>query len=45
MPIELADKVPIPRVVSWRSPAVIVACGCLIAVISYGPRSSFGFFM
>ena len=45
MPIELADKVPIPRIVSWRSPAVIVACGCLIAVISYGPRSSFGFFM
>jgi MFS family permease len=24
---------------------VIVACGCLIATISYGPRSSFGFFM
>jgi MFS family permease len=30
---------------SWRTPAVIVACGCLIATISYGPRSSFGFFM
>jgi hypothetical protein len=30
---------------AWRTPAVIVACGCLIAVISYGPRSSFGFFM
>ena len=30
---------------SWRTPAVIVACGCLIAAISYGPRSSFGFFM
>src|SRR5262249_41424239 len=24
---------------------MIVACGCLIAIISYGPRSSFGFFM
>jgi MFS family permease len=30
---------------SWRTPAIIVACGCLIATISYGPRSSFGFFM
>src|SRR5262245_54861456 len=30
---------------AWRTPAVIVACGCLIAGISYGPRSSFGFFL
>ncbi|MPZ37780.1 MAG: MFS transporter [Rhizobiales bacterium] len=30
---------------AWRTPAVIVVCGCLIAAISYGPRSSFGFFM
>lgn len=30
---------------SWRTPAIIVVCGCLIATISYGPRSSFGFFM
>ena len=32
-------------VASWRTPAVIVLCGCLIATITYGPRSSFGFFM
>jgi MFS family permease len=32
-------------IASWRTPAVIVASGCLIAAISYGPRSSFGFFM
>jgi MFS family permease len=31
--------------VSWRTPAIIVICGCLIATLSYGPRSSFGFFM
>jgi MFS family permease len=31
--------------VPWRTPAVIVICGCLIATITYGPRSSFGFFM
>jgi MFS family permease len=30
---------------SWRSPLVIVICGCLIAMISFGPRSSLGFFL
>ena len=34
-----------PLIASWRTPAVIVICGCLIATITYGPRSSFGFFM
>ncbi len=34
-----------PLISSWRTPAVIVICGCLIATITYGPRSSFGFFM
>ena len=29
----------------WRTPAVIVTCGCLIAVVSFGPRSSLGFFL
>jgi len=28
----------------WRTPAVIVICGCLIAMISFGPRSSLGQF-
>jgi MFS family permease len=32
-------------IASWRTPAVIVICGCLIATITYGPRSAFGFFM
>jgi len=31
--------------VGWRTPAVIVACGCAIALISFGPRSSLGFFL
>ncbi|NWG26162.1 MAG: MFS transporter [Pseudorhodoplanes sp.] len=30
---------------AWRTPAVIVICGCLIALISFGPRSSLGFFL
>jgi MFS family permease len=29
----------------WRVPAVIVLCGCLISLISFGPRSSLGFFL
>jgi MFS family permease len=33
------------RVDSWRTPALILACGCAIATISYGPRSSLGFFL
>jgi MFS family permease len=33
------------RLSSWRTPAVIVVCGCLIAMISFGPRSTFGFFL
>jgi MFS family permease len=30
---------------SWRTPLVIVVCGCLIGMISFGPRSSLGFFL
>ncbi len=29
----------------WRTPAAIVLCGSLIALISFGPRSSLGFFL
>lgn len=30
---------------SWRTPLVLIAFGCLIAVLSFGPRSSLGFFL
>jgi MFS family permease len=30
---------------SWRTPIVILACGCLIGLLGFGPRSSFGFFL
>ena len=33
------------RVAHWRTPLVIVICGCLIAMISFGPRSALGFFL
>jgi len=29
----------------WRTPLVIVLCGCLISLISFGPRSALGFFL
>jgi MFS family permease len=29
----------------WRTPLVIIVCGCAIALLSFGPRSSFGFFV
>jgi MFS family permease len=29
----------------WRTPMVVAVCGCLIAAISFGPRSSLGFFL
>ena len=30
---------------SWRSPLVIISAGCLIAVLGFGTRSMFGFFL
>ena len=30
---------------TWRTPAVIIACGCAIALLSFGPRSTVGFFI
>jgi MFS family permease len=30
---------------SWRTPAVVLLCGCLISVLGFGPRSSLGFFL
>src|ERR1700755_1827242 len=30
---------------TWRTPAVVVGCGCLIAMLSFGPRSAAGQFL
>ncbi len=30
---------------SWRTPMVIVVCGCIIALLGFGPRSALGFFL
>ncbi len=29
----------------WRTPLLMVLCGCVIATVSFGPRSSLGFFL
>jgi MFS family permease len=38
------DLRPAPAA-TWRTPLVIVVCGCLIGMLTFGPRSTFGFFM
>jgi len=30
---------------AWRTPLLIIVCGCLISMISFGPRSALGFFL
>ena len=30
---------------NWRTPLVIISIGCLIGMISFGPRSALGFFL
>ena len=39
------ENAPAHSRTSWRTPLVVVLCGCLIAVLTFGPRSTFGFFM
>jgi MFS family permease len=39
------DLRPAPVAATWRTPLVIVVCGCLIGMLTFGPRSTFGFFM
>jgi MFS family permease len=33
------------RLASWRTPAVLIAVGCAIALIAFGPRSALGQFL
>ena len=29
----------------WRTPLVILLCGCLVSALSFGPRSTLGLFL
>src|SRR5215475_5520992 len=31
--------------IGWRTPALVIGCGCLIALLSFGPRSALGQFL
>jgi MFS family permease len=33
------------RLASWRTPLVILICGCLVGLVNFGPRSGMGFFL
>lgn len=33
------------KLTTWRTPGIVLLCGCLIAMLSFGPRSAFGFFL
>jgi MFS family permease len=39
------DSILPSRGLGWRTPLVIVICGSLIGMLTFGPRSSVGFFM
>jgi MFS family permease len=39
------DLNPASRVGTWRTPLIIILCGCAIGLLSFGPRSSLGFFI
>jgi len=39
------DVRPASAIGDWRTPLVIIICGCAIALLSFGPRSSLGFFV
>ena len=41
----MATTAPATPSMTWRTPAVIIACGCLMAILTFGPRSTFGFFL
>jgi MFS family permease len=45
MAVTTGDLGPSSGVGTWRTPLVIIICGCLIALLSFGPRSSLGFFV
>src|SRR6478609_3955996 len=45
MTITAGELRPARRIGSWRTPLIIIVCGCAIGLLSFGPRSSLGFFV
>ncbi len=36
---------PVRDGIGWRTPLVIITCGCVISVMTFGPRSAMGLFL
>jgi MFS family permease len=45
MSIQAGELGPVSRSFSWRTPAIIILCGCAIGMLGFGPRSALGFFV
>jgi MFS family permease len=45
MSVTAGEVPPASGIGNWRTPLVIIVCGCAIALLSFGPRSSLGFFI
>jgi len=41
----MATAAPAAQPSFWRNPYLIVACGCAMAILSFGPRATLGFFL
>src|SRR6201996_3177880 len=42
--VEIEQCRPSPAA-GWRTPLLIIVCGCAIALLGFGPRSALGFFV
>src|SRR5580692_2162022 len=45
MTTSAAAKPEAVKAETWRTPAIIVLCGCLIGLLTFGPRSAAGQFL
>ena len=45
MSAQIGELAPASRSSNWRTPAVIILCGCAIGMLGFGPRSALGFFV
>lgn len=41
----MAETVAASTVGRWRTPALIIACGAVIGMVTFGPRATLGFFL
>jgi len=45
MSTTVGDRNSASRAGTWRTPLIIILCGCAIGLLGFGPRSSLGFFI